>query len=449
MVGPWAAAPPRASRRWCGGAVVPALLFAFLALSACDRGGDTYPQTTFRPVSEFGEALNAVFYNTFWWTIAILILVIALVLYAAVRFREQPGGPPPAQIHGNTRLELAWTLVPAFVVILISIPTVRTIFATQQRPPEEALVVEVIGHQWWWEFRYPQYQLTTANLMYIPTGRPISLVMHSADVIHSFWIPQYGGKRDVNPLPRRREGGAPAHPNYITFTVDEPGYYLGQCAEFCGEAHGLMRMSSMAVAPPEFDAWVQRMRGSQQTAAVAPPVQPAPQPGADQPAAGATPHQPPGATTQQQPPAGTTPQQPPGAPSQQPPTAQTQPVIGQMPAPTGAGNPFRTVMSDSLLQAEGRRIFLGGPCVACHAIVGTTARGTIGPNLTLFGTRPHLAAGTLENTRDNLVRWIKDPPSVKPGALMPGTLRGAAGVGPTGLSDVEVRAVAAYLFSLR
>src|SRR5688572_16765120 len=429
-VGPWAAAPWRACRRSCGRAAGPVLLGVFLTLAACDRGGETYPQTTFRPVSEFGEKLNAVFYNTFWWTIAIMILVIVLGVYAAFRFREQPAAPPPRQIHGNTKLELTWTLVPALIVVIISVPTIRTIFETQRRPPADALVVEVIGHQWWWEFRYPQYQLTTANLMYIPTGRTISLVMQSADVIHSFWIPKIGGKRDVNPLPRRREGGAPAHPNYITFVADQPGHYLGQCAEFCGEAHALMRMSSMAVTPAEFDAWVQRMRGAQQLAAQTAPAQQ----GAAQP-------QPASAGTQ-------TPQPPPAT---QPPPQQlpARPVIGQMPAPTGAGNPYRTAMSDSLMQAEGRRIFLGGACVACHAIAGTTARGTIGPNLTLFGSRPQLGAGTLANTRDNLIRWIKDPAAVKPGALMPGTLRGTAGVGPTSLTDAEVRAVAAYLLSLK
>jgi cytochrome c oxidase subunit 2 len=398
MVAPWAAAPPRARRRRCGGAAASVLLVAIPALAACDAGGD-YPQTTFRPVSAFGEALNAVFYNTFWWTIAILVLVTALIVYAAFRFRERPGAPPPKQIHGNTRLELTWTLVPALVVVFIGVPTVRTIFVTQQRPPADALVVEVIGHQWWWEFRYPQHQVVTANLMYIPTGRPITLVMASADVIHSFWIPQIGGKRDVNPLPRRREGAPAAQANYITFTVERPGHYSGQCAEFCGESHGLMRMSAMAVAPAAFDAWVQRMRGEQQAAA-----------------------------------------------AQAPPTM---PTIGQMPAPTGAGNPFRAPLSDSVIREEGKRIFLTAPCVACHTIAGTPAKGTIGPNLTLFGTRPYIAAGALENSRENLVRWIKDPTSVKPGALMPGTLRGAAGVGPTSLSEPAVRAVAAYLLSLR
>jgi heme/copper-type cytochrome/quinol oxidase subunit 2 len=97
-----------------------------------------------------------------------------------------------------------------------------TIFETQRRPPEDALVVEVIGHQWWWEFRYPEYGIVTANQMWIPTGRPVSLQMHSADVVHSFWIPRIGGKRDVNPLPRRREGEPAAHKNYLLFNVRSP-----------------------------------------------------------------------------------------------------------------------------------------------------------------------------------------------------------------------------------
>jgi cytochrome c oxidase subunit 2 len=125
------------------------------------------------------------------------------------------------------------------------------------------------------------------------------------------------------------------------------------------------------------------------------------------------------------------------------------PRIGQMPAPTGAGNPFRAAVPDSLLQREGKRIFEGATCVACHAITGTPAIGTIGPNLTLFGARPLLAAGAAENTQADVVRWIRDPQSIKPGALMPGTVRGGGGMAPTGLSEAEVRAVAAYLSSLK
>jgi cytochrome c oxidase subunit II len=426
-----------------------ALLATTVALAGCEAGAG-YPQTTFRPVSEFGDMLNDVFYNTFNWTMGIMVLVIALIVFAAIRFRERPGTPHPEQIHGNTWLEIGWTIAPAFIVVFIGIPTVRTIFDTQREPPEDALVVEVIGHQWWWEFRYPEYDIVTANMLWIPTDRPVSLAMRSVDVIHSFWIPRIGGKRDVNPLPRRPEGEPPKHDNYLLFTVREPGHYLGQCAEYCGEAHAIMRMTANAVEPQEFDAWVERMRrGGPQTTGMAPAQDPAagglvvgaeqvPQPatGTIAGAPGVTPGQLAG-VQQAQPAAAPTPSQP------------QRPLFGQMPSPTGAGNPYRAPYSDELLQAEGERIFLASSCTACHAVAGTTALGPIGPNLTLFGVRPWIAAGAAENNTENLVRWIKDPKVMKPGALMPGTTTSGGGMAPTGLTEQEVRAVAAYLSSLK
>lgn len=401
------------------------LLMLTLSLAACEDGAN-YPQTTFRPVSEFGELLNTVFYNTFWWTMGILVIVIALILYAAFRFRERPDTPHPEQIHGNTTLEIAWTIVPAIIVVFMLVPTVRAIFDTQREPPEDALVVEVIGHQWWWEFRYPEYDLVTANQMWVPTGRPVSLQMHSTDVIHSFWIPMIGGKRDVNPLPRRREGELPKHLNYLLFTVNEPGHYLGQCAEYCGEAHAIMRMTVMATEPAEFDAWVGRMKGAQ--------PDPSAQAGV---AAGAA------ADTVQ---AGRPVEGQPGALTAE---APAQARIGQIPIPTGAGNPFRAPMSDSVLQAEGERIFLSAACVSCHTISNTTAVGVLGPNLTMFGARPDIGAGAAINNRENLIRWIRDPAAMKPGTLMPGSTRGGGGMPATGLTDQEVRAIAAYLSSLK
>jgi cytochrome c oxidase subunit 2 len=426
-----------------------ALPLTLLALAGCESGGD-YPQTTFRPVSEFGTILNDVFYNTFNWTMGIMVLVIALILFAAFRFRERPDTPHPEQIHGNTKLEIAWTIAPALIVVFIGIPTVRAIFDTQREPPADALTVEVIGHQWWWEFRYPEYGIVTANMMWVPTDRPVSLAMRSVDVIHSFWIPRIGGKRDVNPLPRRREGEPPKHDNYLLFTVDEPGHYLGQCAEYCGEAHAIMRMTVNAVEAPEFDAWVQRMRAGGAPMTGLPPAQ--------DPAAGALVVQAgnvpqvnegtmagvPAVTPGQV--AGVQQAQPSAAPT---PAPQQQPIFGQMPSPTGAGNAFRAPLSDEVLQQEGKRIFLASSCTACHAVAGTTAMGAIGPNLTLFGQRPWIAAGAADNDIESLVQWIKDPKSMKPGALMPGTTTQGGGMAPTGLTEQEVRAIAAYLSSLK
>jgi cytochrome c oxidase subunit II len=145
-----------------------------LTFAGACRGGDVeYPQTTFYPVTAYGDAQNATFYNTFWWTMAILVVVFALIMYAALRFREQPNTPKPEQIHGSTKLEIVWTIIPALIVVFIAVPTVRTIFATQQHDDPTALEIEVIGHQWWWEFRYPEFQVTTANQFYIPVDRKI------------------------------------------------------------------------------------------------------------------------------------------------------------------------------------------------------------------------------------------------------------------------------------
>jgi cytochrome c oxidase subunit II len=438
-----------------------ALLVTTLILAGCEAGAG-YPQTTFRPVSLFGDQLNQVFYNTFNWTMAILVIVMALILYATFRFRERPGAPLPEQIHGNTRLEIAWTIAPALVVVFIGVPTVRTIFETQQRPPEDAVVVEVIGHQWWWEFRYPQYGIVTANQMWIPTGRPVSLQMHSADVVHSFWIPRIGGKRDVNPLPRVRDGQPAPHKNYLLFNVREPGHYLGQCAEYCGESHAIMRMTVMAVEHGEFDAWVGRMRGQPAVGGIAATAPGAADAGVAQPqltgltgtAGSAAPQQGPGAPADQQPVAGadtamvgqSVEGQPPALTAQPAPQAQR---IGQMPVPTGAGNPFVPPLDEVEMQREGQRIFLGAACIACHAVSGTTAAGVLGPTLTLYGQRPWVGAGAAENNLENLIQWIRDPQSMKPGTLMPGTVRGGGGMAPTGLSDAEVRAIAAYLLSLK
>ena len=420
------------------------LLFTTLVIAGCEAGAN-YPQTTFRTVSAFGDALNKVFYNTFGWTMGILILVMGLILYATFRFRERPDSPDPEQIHGNTKLEIAWTIAPALIVVFIGVPTVQTIFETQRRPPEDALVVEVVGHQWWWEFRYPEYGIVTANQMWIPTDRYVSLQMHSNDVVHSFWIPRIGGKRDVNPLPRVPDGQPAAHKNYLLFNVREPGHYLGQCAEFCGESHAIMRMTVMAVEQPEFDDWVSRMR-----AQPAQPQQPAPAIAAAPDAAAAPAAGQPADAAQSDTAMAQAAAQGQTQAEQAPAPAAPAPLrIGEIRPPTGVGNPFVPPVDDAALQQEGERIFMAAACVACHQIAGTTATGLLGPALTGYGERPWVGAGAAPNNVENLVRWIRDPQSLKPGTLMPGTVRGGGGMGPTGLSDAEVRAVAAYLMSLK
>mgnify|MGYP001240364028 CR=1 FL=1 len=232
---------------------------AMLAALWAGCAGD-YPQSTFSPVTELGVRINELFASLFWWTMLVLVIVFVLLVYILIRFRSRPG-VEPKKFYGNNLAEIGWTLGPAMIVVILLVPTVRTIFYTYEEPPEDALVVEAVGHQWWWEFRYPQLGIITANEMHLPVGRPVDIRLSSADVIHNWWVPRLGGKRYNYPVAARPQG-APEPKNYerISFTVNEPGQYSGQCAEFCGESHALMRMMVVAESPEEFDAWVQGMK---------------------------------------------------------------------------------------------------------------------------------------------------------------------------------------------
>jgi cytochrome c oxidase subunit 2 len=160
-------------------------------------------------------------------------------------------------LHGHTVLEIGWTLAPALILVFIAVPTMRTIFATAAAAPAGAVRVEVIGHQWWWEFRYPELGIVTANELHLPRGKPVQLDMTSADVIHSFWAPGLGGKRDLTPGRTTR----------IAFRPDSLGEVAGQCAEFCGASHANMRLRVFVESDSAFAAWAAR----QQTAAAVPP----------------------------------------------------------------------------------------------------------------------------------------------------------------------------------
>ena len=186
-----------------------------------------------------------------WASLAIAVLVFAILGYALFRFRDRPGAPLPPQTHGRAWLEIAWTIGPAVVLLIIAVPTIQVIFRTQsQATPREALEVVVRGHQWWWEFRYPALDVVTANELHLPAGRPIAFHLEGPDVIHSFWIPKLGGKRDV--VPGRR--------NAIAVTPDAPAEFWGQCAEFCGISHANMGMRVVVASAQEFERWIQAQR---------------------------------------------------------------------------------------------------------------------------------------------------------------------------------------------
>ena len=181
-----------------------------------------------------------------WVAVAIALLVAAVLVWVLVRYRDRPGAPLPPQTRGHTALEIGWTIAPALVLLAIAVPTIQVIFRTQAAPVTAALEITVLGHQWWWEFRYPALEVVTANELHVPAGQPVALTLEGPDVIHSFWVPQLGGKRDV----------VPGHLNRLSFTPDTPGEYLGQCAEFCGTSHANMGLRVIVDAADAFERWV-------------------------------------------------------------------------------------------------------------------------------------------------------------------------------------------------
>ncbi len=389
-------------------------LVVYLAVALLSGCGEEYLQSTINPVTDYGEVTQNLYVQVFWWTMVILVVVLAVLAYILVRFRERPGQERPAQIHGHMGLEIAWTIAPALIVVAIVIPTIQGVFEVQRPPDGKALVVEVVGKRYWWSFHYPELGITTANELHLPVGRPVSLRLESGDVIHSFWVPQLGGKRDVNPVVVMPQGEESKR-NWMHFTIKEEGVFWGQCAEFCGEAHSLMGVRVVAQSEDEFQGWVESWKTPAPTANV--PAAPAGE-GAGAGLASALPA--------------------PGPSAQDP----------RMDA--GAQAP----VAEDPLVARGREVFFRESyCVLCHAIEGTQAPGIIGPNLTRIGSRLTIAAGMLENTPQNLEAWLRDPHAIKPGAQMPAAQAGVTYEGqtfpPTNLNDEQIRALAAWLSSMR
>jgi len=223
------------------------LLLGILALAtSCSWSLWDSPMTTVRPRSDFGRWIDEIFMLISWTTLGIFILVEGALVYVCWRFRDRPGAPIPKQIHGHTALELSWTVAFAVVLVIIGIPTVQVIFRTQEAPAATALRVEVVGHQWWWEFKYPGLNVTTANEVHLPIGQTAAFHLNAPDVIHSFWIPALGGKRDV----------VPHRVNQLILTPEAPGEYIGQCAEYCGTSHANMRFRAIVHAKGEFEEWI-------------------------------------------------------------------------------------------------------------------------------------------------------------------------------------------------
>ena len=331
-----------------------------LLLSACAPDAS---QDTLQPKGPYAEKLKDLFIPVFWVAVFVFIVVEGGIVWITIRYRHRKGRERmPAQIHGNTRLEIAWTIAPALILAGVMVPTVATIWDLARRPPEDAINVEVRGFQWWWEFKYTDEdmrtsygdgtEIRTADVLVIPEDRVIylSLKAEGGDiggdaeakdypVIHSFWIPELAGKQDV----------VPGRTNHILMQADDPGMYEGQCAEFCGLQHGKMLVRVLALSAEDWETWVENQKR--------PAVRP------------------------------------------------TDPLA-------------RQGMDLFLNPLSGGR----GSCVNCHAVGGTDASSPAGPELTHFADPTHECfAGCNWETddREALEAWLRDPNAVKLGSKMP------------------------------
>ena len=334
-----------------------------LLLAACSQAD--LPQDTFNPASDTAQKQKDLIVPVLWVAAVVFVLVEGGIILISLRFRHKKNQERmPKQIHGNTRLEVGWTILPALVLAGVMVPTISLIWELAEQPAD-ALHVSAKGYQWWWGFEYTDPDMTvswaenepitTADVMVVPLGRAVDISVQSAgglvsgpgadgepnpdhQVIHSFWAPRLFGKQDA--IPNRT--------NHIVFTADETGTFLGQCAEFCGLQHGRMKFRIVVLELDEWEDWV---------------------------------------------------------------------AARKLPAAEPTDELERRGM-DLFLNGQ----FEAGQCIACHAIGGTEAAGIGGPNLTHFAAPTHECfAGCIWETEDveALKAWLRDPNAVKLGSKMP------------------------------
>src|SRR5438067_7345107 len=238
-----------------GGRIAATSAVAGLGVILAPAGARAGPLTPASPQARLTSDL-------FWVTLGIALLVFLavelLIVFTVFRFRRRPGVvlDEPAQIHGNTRLEVMWTILPAVLLVSLAIISVRSMAQLGSFPPN-ARTIQVTGHQFAWEFAYPDANVRTTNDLHVPVGEPVVLEITSQDVIHSFWVPELAGKVDANP----------GLTNRLTFTAEQAGVYRGVCAELCGIGHANMLFQVTAMEPAEFDDWLRS--GGQAAAAQA------------------------------------------------------------------------------------------------------------------------------------------------------------------------------------
>jgi cytochrome c oxidase subunit II len=331
----------------------PVLILALLsavALTGC--------QSIFTPASTQAESIANLTIAIFIIAAIVFVIVEGIMIYLIIRFSRNRPTDEIKTLGNEKRIEAAWTAAPAivlaivFVVSILALRSLTTLEASRNQASPgsgQTLNIRIIGHQWWWEFDYTDLGIITAEELHVPVGTTVVATVDSADVIHSFWTPELGGKIDA----------IPGQTNRTLFTVTRAGEYNGQCSEFCGLQHAQMLFKVIAEPQAQFNTWVQGQKA---------------------------------------------------------------------PAPVMTG-----------LAAQGEQVFMTGACVGCHAINGTVAKGTLGPNLTHFASRGTFGGASQQNTPDNVAKWLADPQLLKPGNSMPNLH----------LTPDQIQALVAYLQSLK
>jgi cytochrome c oxidase subunit 2 len=213
------------------------------------------PTNIFAPVSTPANTIFGLSVFVLAVTAIIFVVVFSLLAYAVVRFRKRTDddGREPPQVYGSNQVELAWTVIPVLIVVALFMATARVIGSVQKAArPSDAIEVIAIGHQFWWEYRYPGLHVVTANELHVPVSDPAHptptfIRLLSADTDHSFWVPRLNGKTDL----------IPNHPNSMWIDPRETGLYLGQCAQYCGTQHAKMLLRVYVQTRVEFDHWIQ------------------------------------------------------------------------------------------------------------------------------------------------------------------------------------------------
>jgi len=231
--------------RWLWRASPVAVLAPLLASCSFEGG-----QSIFKPVGSVAQDQLDLFMWTWYLSIPVMVGVFGALVYVIVRYRRRAGDKMPLQSHGHPAIEVVLTIVPVIIIVMVAIPTVRSVFRTQSHvvPTADDIVVHVTGYQWWWKFEYPDLGITTANELHVPEGKRVILHLNSGDVVHAFWAPRLAGKVDL----------IPNQDNQLWFDTNEgsAGIYHGQCAELCLGAHAYMRFRVVVAEQADFDAWV-------------------------------------------------------------------------------------------------------------------------------------------------------------------------------------------------